>query len=195
MTNHIRGLAALIITAGMLFSTAACGLDTPEVSSAVPAPTPSAAPTSAAPSPTPTTEETVETTSGDCASDGSMFSAGSLNIMADSWGSVIAAHGASDEADMVESFAGHAKSFYDDLKDVDSCTDEAVLASEIAFQANLILLPVMNDLPANEEAYETIVKDGNDLLQAWGESDNQFIPLDCTGSVDDTDECTALMLG
>jgi hypothetical protein len=114
----------------------------------------------------------------------------SANLLAFSWSLVVASRGAPDHQELAESFFDSASEFSEDFED-GGCTGEpADSASYLAYAASLVNAQSLIG-GADVTAYRDVVETGNQLL-ALMESDNQFIPVSCTGKVDQTLECTAL---
>ena len=114
----------------------------------------------------------------------------SANLLAFSWSLVVASHGAPDHHELAESFFDSASEFAEDFED-GGCTGEpAGSASYLAYTASVVNAQSL--IGGGEvAAYRDVVETGNQLLTLMG-SENQFIPVSCTGKVDQTPECTAL---
>lgn len=114
----------------------------------------------------------------------------SANLLALNWSLVVASRGAPDHHDLAEDFFDSASEFSEDFEDGGCAGEPADSASYLAYTASLVNAQSLIG-GGDVAAYRDVVETGNQLL-ALMESDNQFIPVSCTGKVDQTPECTPL---
>lgn len=132
------------------------------------------------------TETVTETAAPDCDPP----SVQSANLLALNWSLVVASRGAPDHHELAENFFDSASEFSEDFEDGDCTGEPADSASYLAYTASLVSAQSLIG-GGDVTAYRDVVETGNQLL-ALMESGNQFIPVSCTGKVDQTPECTAL---
>lgn len=112
------------------------------------------------------------------------------SLLAFSWSLVVASHGASDHPKYAEEFFDYAAELSEDFEDGDCEGDPtADTASQLAYEASVV--QAYSRIGGGQKNYANVVRVGNKLMEEMGTS-SQFVPLTCTGQVDETPDCSVL---
>lgn len=120
---------------------------------------------------------------------------GTTRLLAATWELVVASKGASDHSRYVLEFADEVSELNEDLEDNCEATQVMVAAAQLNFEASLLAFPHELTPPGADSEpaqYAKAASSGNTLFQAAGSDDAKFIPLSCTGKVQETPECSGL---
>ena len=117
----------------------------------------------------------------------------SVRLMASMWELVVASKGARDHAHYSREFSDEVKELVEDLEDGQcQATAQMTAAAHLNYQGTVLAAISPTPQGPSVADYDETVRVGNELFQAFGIEDAQFIPVTCAGKVHNSPACSGL---